>query len=135
MTKTQFEAIVKKTCIKANDGDLRTKIQSYKKMAALRDEIVKGNGYFFKEAVQTVRTIFRFRVELFEAKENYKNMPKYKGNMMCDSCMSKIDQNTHVLFCPSYSVLREGKSLNNDTDLAEYLQKVIEIRSNLDINR
>ena len=62
-------------------------------------------------------------------------MPKYKGNMMCDSCMSKIDQNTHVLFCPSYSVLREGKSLNNDTDLAEYLQIVIEIRSNLDINR
>ena len=69
-------------------------------MAVLRDETVKGNGNFFKKAVQTVTTIFRFRVELFEAKENYKNMPKYKGNMMCDSCISKITKILMFYFAP-----------------------------------
>ena len=126
---------MKKTCIEANEVDLKNQIKNYKKMSALRDEITKGNTYFFEETLQNVRTLFRFRVDLFEAKANFKNKPQYKGNLLCDSCMSKIDENTHVLFCPSYSTLREGKSLNNDLDLANYLQKVVEIRSKLQLNR
>ena len=107
-----------------------------KKMSALRDEITKGNNYFYSESLFNARTIFRFRVDLFEAKSNFKHKPDYKKEKyLCDSCESEIDVNTHVLFCPSYSMLREERNLHDDGDLANYLQKVLEIRTNLRLNR
>ena len=78
----------------------------------------------------------KFRVELFEAKRNFGNNQKYKNErFLCDSCENEVDENTHVLFCPSYSTLREGKDLNNDTDLANYLYKVLSIRMKLRLER
>ena len=52
-----------------------------------------------------------------------------------DSCMSEVDENTHVLYCPSYAELRENKNMNDDNHLAQYLQKVLEIRMKLRIER
>ena len=73
---------------------------------------------------------------MFEAKSNFKHKPEYKKEQfLCDSCESEIDENSHVLFCPSYSTLRQEKNLNNDTHLAEYLQQVLEIRMKLRLNR
>ena len=136
VTKNQFKSAVKKACLKLNNEDLINQIARYKKMAALRDEVQKGNRYFFTESLQTVRTLFRFRVDLFEAKDNFHNKPEYKKeNFLCDSCMSQVDLNTHVLHCPAYAPLREEKNLNNDLHLAKYLQKVLEIRTKLRFDR
>ena len=105
-------------------------------MSALRDEVTKGNEYFYCETLNNARTIFRFRVEIFEAKINFKHNPEYKNEKyLCDSCESEVDLNSHVLYCPSYSALRHEKNLNNDSHLAEYLQQVLEIRSKLRLNR
>ena len=103
-------------------------------MTAIRDEVTKGNNYMFKETLQKVRTLCRFRADLFEAKSNYKNKFKNEG-LLCDSCESKVDQNTYVLFCSAYAKLRDGKSLNCDSDLAKYLAKVLDIRTNHRLNR
>ena len=114
ISKAQFKAIVKKACQDRNEEELNNLISTYKKMAALRDEVQKGNSYFFTESLQNARTIFRFRVELFEAKLNFRNKQEYKsqGNYLCDSCESESDNNTHILFCPSYAPVRENKNLN-----------------------
>ena len=136
VSKRQFKVTVRKACQKYNDIELTNQINTYKKMSAIRDEVEKGNSYFFNEDLQTVRTVFRFRVDLFEAKYNYKNKQEYKKeNYMCDSCMSQIDQNTHVLHCPVYATLRQDRNLNNDVHLAQYLQKVLEIRMKLRLDR
>ena len=136
VNKKQFKCLVKKACKLGNDEDLKRQISNYKKMTALRDEVKKGNQYFYSETLNNARTIFRFRMELFEAKMNFKNKPEFKQERyLCDSCESEIDHNSHVLFCPSYSVLREDKNLNDDSHLAEYLQKVLEIRTRLRLNR
>ena len=63
---------------KRNDESLKESIMEYKKMKAEKDEITKGNDYFFKESLENVRTLFRFRVELFQAKLNFKNNSEYK---------------------------------------------------------
>ena len=76
--KKEFKVNAKKACAQMNENQLKEQISSYKKMVALRDEISKGNGYFFSENLQSARTIFRFRVELFEAKMNFKNKPEFK---------------------------------------------------------
>ena len=105
-------------------------------MSALQNEIQKGNSYFFSETLKNARTLFRFRVELYESKLNFKNKCEYKAEkFMCDSCESQVDHHLHVLFCPSYSSLREDKSMNSDSDLAQYLQKVLEIRTKLRLSK
>ena len=89
VNKRHFKLSVKKACEQMNANDLKEQMSSYKKMSAIRDEITKGNGYFYHENLQCVRTIFRFRVELFEAKINFKHKQEYKReNFLCDSCMS-----------------------------------------------
>ena len=105
-------------------------------MSALRDEIKKGNAYFITESLKDVRSIFRFRVDLFEAKMNYSYRNKYRNQSeLCNSCESAICETSHILYCPAYSTLRENKSLNCDKHLASYLQQVLEIRTNLNLNR
>ena len=136
VSKKQYKSLVKKACNKMNTEDLKGQIQSYKKMSSIQEEVVKGNEYFFRESLSSVRTLFRFRVDLFPAKMNFKNKQEYKEEkFLCNSCMSEIDINTHVLHCPSYRELRADKDLNNDTHLTEYLQKVIEIRTRLRLDR
>ena len=100
----------------------------------MKDEISKGNSYFFTDKLDNVRTLFRYRTDLFECKMNYKNKYRKEG-FNCDSCESEIENSTHVLFCPVLPVLREHKCHNSDSDLCEYLQKVLEIRTNLRLNR
>ena len=105
-------------------------------MKILRDEEVKNNQYFYKQNIFNARTLFRYRVELFEAKLNFENKEEYKREKyICDSCESSIDENTHVIFCPSYKELRVGRRLEDDTDLAMYLQEVLTIRAKLRLTR
>ena len=105
-------------------------------MSALRDKITKGNSYFYDQTLQNARILFRFRVNMYESKQNFKQKPEYKAEKyLCDSCQTEIDHDTHVLFCHSYSALRENKDLNCDQDLAEYLWKVLDIRTKLRLNR
>ena len=130
ISKAQFKISVRRACQLKSEEDLITQINSYKKMTALREESEKGNAYFFRETLENVRTLFRFRTDLYEAKLNFKN--KYKNeNYLCDSCESESEDSTHILNCPAYAHLRVNKSLNSDKDLAKYLQKVLEIRTEL----
>ena len=136
VSKRTFKREVKDACQRNNEESLQNDLKSYKKMQALRDEVVKGNKYFFEESLNKVRILFRFRVDLFEAKLNFKNKPEYKAEKyLCDSCETEIDENTHVLHCHSYKSLREGKNLNSDSDLSEYLRQVLSIRSELRLRR
>ena len=134
--KLSFKRKVKEACTAANKIAIEHELSKYKKCSAMRNECMKGNSYFSNESIQNSRAIFRFRAELFEAKLNFKNKQIYKQEQyLCDSCESAVDENSHVLFCPSYRELRDGKNLQCDRDLATYLQKVLSIRTKLRLSR
>ena len=45
---------------------------------------------------------------LFDDIMNFKQKREYKEeSFLCDSCQTKIDENTHVLHCRAYKDLRE----------------------------
>ena len=91
--------------------------------------------HYFSESLENVRSIFGFRVELFETKKNFKQKVEYKeDNYLCDSCRTETDENIHVLFCESYKSLRENLDINNNTHLAWYLKTVMEIRTEVQLN-
>ena len=71
---------------------------------------------------------------MFNVKFNYKSDPRHSNKLWkCNSCQSGIESQDHVLWCPSYSSLREGKNIDNDEDLAEYLKNVLIIRDKLNL--
>ena len=75
-------------------------------------------------------------IELSYMKRRWTIKNKYKSEgYLCDSCESESETNSHILFCPSYALIRQNKDLNSDRDLADYLHRVLEIRSNLRLNR
>ena len=69
---------------------------------------------------------------MFPCKMNYVSEPKFKTDLWkCDSCQSEIDSQSHVMVCEAYKSLREGKNINDNKDLTEYLMKVSLIREKL----
>ena len=67
-----------------------------------------------------------------DTKFNYRSNKEFSNELWkCTSCMSAIETQDHILWCPSYTTLREGKCLNNDKDLTTYIRKVLLIRDRL----
>ena len=85
---------------------------------------------------ENAREMFKFRSRMFNVKWNYKSDPKYSSDLWkCSSCQSAIETQNHVLFCPAYSTLREGKDVKNDKDLTDYLKQVLKIRDKLNFTK
>ena len=78
------------------------------------------------------RTMFRARSKMLECKMNFSHDPKFSKDLwMCDSCKRAIDTQSHMMICPAYSKLREGKDVNSDEDLVKYLVEVTKIRERM----
>ena len=69
---------------------------------------------------------------MVDIKMNY--YAKYTEDLWrCDSCLSAIETQSHVLYCPAYTELRKGKNLESNEDLTEYFKKVLKIREELNL--
>ena len=61
-------------------------------------------------------------------KMNFKSNEKYAKELWkCDYCMS-VDSQAHIMWCPAFSSLREGKNLHCDKDLVSYIHEVMKFR-------
>ena len=89
--------------------------------------------YIKKLTVEEARTVFKHRTSMTRyTKFNYKNNQQYARQLwQCESC-SNISTESHILWCQGFKQLREGKDLNSDKDLANYLLEVVKIRSKLE---
>ena len=73
---------------------------------------------------------------MIETKMNFRNMKNYSHELwLCDSCERSIETQSHLLWCPAYSSIREGKDLNNEQDLINYIKKVMQVRDELNLIR
>ena len=99
------------------------------------EERFEVKDYIKSKSVEDVRTLFKVRSGMTDLKMNYLNNDVYSRSLWrCDSCKTgAIESQSHVLHCPAYRKLREGKDLNNDNDVVEYFRNVLNIRSKLNI--
>ena len=71
--------------------------------------------YFISNNVEDVRTKFHLRTKMVDAKLNFENKKNYSHELwLCDSCETSIESQSHLLWCPAYQNLREGKDLSKD---------------------
>ena len=102
----------------------------------MKTENFEIKAYFKEMNLSDARINFKLRTHMFDVKFNYKNDKKFASELWrCDSCQTSIESQNHVLWCPAYQELREGKNINNDKDLINYMQKVITIREKLKLTK
>ena len=108
---------------------LLNKISNYSKVkdGPVVTEEFNKKSYFDTLTMEGVRNNFKFRSKMTDVKFNYRSKKENSSVLWkCSSCMSAIETQVHILWCPSYSSLREGKSLDND-----YIKKVLTIREEI----
>ena len=68
---------------------------------------------------------------MIDVKMNKKSDKKYANELWrCDFCQS-IDSQAHIVWCPAFAPLREGKNLHDDEDLVDYFENVTKIETKL----
>ena len=136
-TKTQWKTIIKKEAKCQNGNILSKRInEKYSKLECMKNEIYEEKPYLTEMNMWNARLHFSLRTRMFPCKMNYMSSHKYKAELWsCDSCETMIDSQSHILYCPAYKQLREGKSLTSDSDIVEYFKKVLEIRTKLNLNK
>ena len=118
---------------KKNSTDLKQKMERYSKFGEMKKEEFGRKAYISNMKMDDARLQFRIRTRMIKCKMN---QPSDKANKetlwQCTGC-GNIDTQSHILWCPAYQGLREGKSLSKDEDLVEYFRKVLAIRETLEL--
>ena len=134
MTKLQWKNLVKKAIINYSSENLKLQFKTYSK---LKDgPLIEGDlsiePYVQDMKLRDARTLFRLRTQMLPAKFNMKSSPKFSNeSWKCDFC-KKIDSQSHIMWCPSFAPLREGRNINDDKDLVDYIQQVFKIREDFE---
>ena len=67
---------------------------------------------------------------MIEFKMDLKSKSNFADDLWkCDYCYL-LDSQFHIMWCPAFSSLKEGKKLQNDLDLVSYFQDVMKICEN-----
>ena len=133
VTKLQWKTMVKKAVHLNFEEMIKGKIQ---KMTKLKDEPMclekfKTKFYISEMNLIDARTLFRVRSQTTDVKMNQRSSKAHARNLWkCSGC-GDIDTQSHILWCPFHAHLREGKSLDSDSDLVECMRKVFVIREDL----
>ena len=107
------------------------------KSSKLMEESCEIKEYIKDLNLHDARILFKHRTSMTQyVKFNYKNDPINRACLWkCDSCQSNIDTQDHIMWCPAYLELREGKNMKDDKDLIEYFGKVLKIREKLKLTK
>ena len=132
-SKLHWKNMVSKKVRKYSEDNLKTQFDEYSKLKGgpLVEDVLKLQPYFQNLTLSDARTMFRIRTMMMPAKMNMKNNPKFAGKLWkCDQCQ-RLDSQSHILWCPFFAPLREGKDIKDDKDLVEYFEMVFKIREDL----
>ena len=128
-SKLHWKNIVKKKIRKYSEDKLKSQFDEYSKLKGgpLMEDGLKLQPYVQTLKLSDARTMFRIRTLMMPAKMNMKNNPMFADKLWkCDQC-ERLDTQSHILWCPFFGPLREGKDVKDDKDLVEYFEKVFKI--------
>ena len=129
-TKYQWKRRVKAAIYTDYEKILKMKISEYSKLknGPMKSEKFQEKKYISEMSIINARTYFRIRSNMTTVKMNQVSDKNHARNLWkCAEC-GNIDSQTHILWCPFFLTLREGKSLENDIELVEYFKEVFKTR-------
>ena len=136
ISSKEWKRIIRQEAKIQNEKMLLEDISKKSKLSEMINETYELKPYLSEMKMNDARLNFALRSRMVKCKMNYFNDPKYRAEMWrCDSCRTRIDSQSHILYCPAYQKLREGKNLNSDQDIVTYFREVLKIRNELDLRK
>ena len=136
ISKLQWKKMVRKA-VNENYGNLlKSQISGYSKLkeGPMVSENFEEKSYLTEMSMMDARLLFRIRCKTNDIQMNQQSNKTFAKQLWkCSEC-GNIDTQSHVLWCPYFASLREGKSLDNDLDLINYFKQVFKIREDKEIN-
>ena len=129
-----MEEPCEKAIINYSSENLKLQFKTYSKLkdGPLMEGDLSIEPYVQDMKLRDARTFFRLRTQMLPAKFNMKSSPKFSNeSWKCDFC-KKIDSQSHIMWCSSFAPLREGRNINDDKDLVNYIQQVFKIREDFE---
>ena len=134
-SKIEFKEIINKAGKKEDTLWLRNEMEGKTKTKDLVTVDCYTQPYFKEKSLSTTRELFRIRTNMNEIKGNFKNDTKYKNSgVMCVACGMAEEVNSHVMVCPEYEDLRQGRDFSKNQDLVSYFRKVMTRRETISGN-
>jgi hypothetical protein len=130
LSKFVWKKTVKNCLIETSEKSIKKEFEKYSKLMNknLENEVLELKDYVKSMKLRDARTLFRMRSGMINAKMNMKSNTSYSMDLWrCDDCRS-MDSQSHIIWCPAYAELREGKNLDCDLDLVAYYQQVMKLR-------
>ena len=94
----------------------------------MMSEQFEEKQYLTDMSMHDARLLFRIRSKTNEIQMNQQSDKCNAMNLWkCLQC-GNIDTQSHVIWCPYFANLQDGKSLENDEDLVAYFREVFRIR-------
>ena len=131
-SKECWKKLVKKAVMAKSEETIKKEMIEYSKLRQIgtSSENLELKDYIKRMSLRNARMNFAIRSYMTDCKMNRKSDKAYAEKLWkCDYCKN-LDSQSHILWCPAFSPLREGKSLSNDQDLVEYFKNVMKIREN-----
>ena len=129
--KEKWKKLVKIAVREVSELNAKKEFEGYSELKHMNvpSENLQLHHYICNMNLRNARLNFKIRSYMTDTKFNRKSDKKFAAELWrCDHCKS-LDSQSHIVWCPAFSPLREGKDLNNDDDLVTYFQEVMRIRS------
>ena len=133
ISQLRWKQMVRKAVSTDYERELMSQIMASSKLrdGPMTKENFEEKEYLSKMTMSDARMLFRIRSKTNDAQMNQQsNQLNAKNLWKCREC-GNIDTQSHILWCPYFSSLRDGKSLDNDQDLVNYFRDVFKTREDL----
>merc|ERR1711915_860097 len=121
----------KKAIKRKSEENAKKEMVKYSKVEYIGsyEEKLNVKDYIRNMRLRNAMMMFRIRSSMIDVKMSKMSDNKYACDLWkCDLCGS-LDSQSHVLWCPAFSSLREGRSLDNASNLVTYFHQVIKTRN------
>ena len=138
-SKSQFKRFVKSKIKELNKNRYLelAKINEYKKIDfnSLSDNDFELKAYLKELNVTDARLKFKIVSQMTPGvKMNFQSDKKFAKDLWkCTDCagssvLGRRDTQQHLIICPGYEAFREGRNLDNDSDLISYYKDILQHR-------
>ena len=136
LPKFAWKKIVNSKILDFEETNLKKIIEQKSKLrnGPIIEENFERKDYLSKMNLYDSRLNFQIRSKMLDVKFNFS--AKHEHELWeCDSCCSSIETQSHLLYCPAYASLREGKDIKNDEHLISYIREVMNVRTKLNLRK
>ena len=130
VSKHVFKNLFIKAARREDEKYLRTNMEGKTKVQDLVTENVSLKSYFKEKSLSSTREMFRIRTNMNKLKGNFKH-DKRNADALCVACGKEEEINSHVMYCPSYADLKQGRDMSKNMDLVYFFRDIMKRREKL----